>query len=557
MPCYRSDFPIFKHYHKKKEPFFYLNNAETTHKPQVVIDALSNFYSKYNVNVNRSVMPMAHMAITDYERARFTVQSLIKAASVDEIVWTSSTTESINLVANSWGGLNLLPGDEVLISQMEHHSNWLPWFQLCQSVGIVIKIIPVTESGALDIEEFYKLLNKKTKLIAVTHISNATGCVNPVKQMIKAAQTVNAVTLIDGAQAVAHIAVDVVDLDCDFYVFSAHKMYGPMGVGALYAKKCHLHRMKPWKTGGGIVTDISQNHEPTWKAIPFCFEAGTPNVASIIGWGAAIEYLQACDRTDIKKHEADLLQQLKCGLSSIPSLRVLSHDQDTLSIVSLQSKIINHYDLHQLLLDQGLWIRSGHHCAIPLMKALNCSGTIRFSFGLYNNKTDVDTCLDLLESISSEYEKMLKIASKPTDEIGSIPQLDSGFADYLTELSETKDWRVRYHLLMKLNQKMPMNSDFMKCNTHLIPDCDQLVWFKAQVKIEAGHPILRIWGDSQSQIMSSLIVILTYYFDKQPVSCVQARLFESLNQFKFLTDLTETRLSAWKYMLSQIKNAIK
>ncbi|MBE8215851.1 MAG: aminotransferase class V-fold PLP-dependent enzyme [Endozoicomonadaceae bacterium] len=548
MLDYRADFSIFNYYQQINKTFVYLNNAETTHKPRVVIEALTDFYTQSNINVNRSLAAIHDKTMLTYEASRWLLKSFVNAKYVEEIIWTHSATASINLVANSWAASHCMPGDEILITQMEHHSNWLPWFQLQKKYGIMIKITPVTETGSLNIKEFYKLLNVKTKLVSITHVSNATGCLNPVKDMIQAAHSVGAMVLIDGAQAIAHMPVDVIDLACDFYVFSAHKMYAPMGIGALYAKKEHLDSMPPWQTGGGMVVDYHENHEVTWNAIPFKFEAGTPNVASIIGWGAAIHYLNQCNRSQIAQDEATLLQYFKQQLSQLKGLRVICDESHYISIVSVQLDRLNHYDMHQLLLEEGVWIRSGHHCAIPFMKAMNWSGTLRFSLALYNTKADIDLCLEKLDSILKHRHSLCVIPEKPLKPVNAI------CLDALKTLSTMKNWSMRYRLLMQLSQSLPCCPEHIKQPHYLIPDCEQQVWFAVQLDTHQG--ILRVCGDSDSQIMKGLIMILVDLFDQKSCVYLQSIAFDAFHQFKFLTDLTATRLLAWQYMLNQIKSLI-
>lgn len=373
----------------------YLDNAATTQKPQVVIDAISNYYRNTNANVHRGVHFLSETATEAYEQARKKLQSFINAPSSQECIFTRGSTEAINLVATSFGQKFIHAGDEILLTIMEHHSNIVPWQLLCERTGAKLNFIPVTESGELDLTDLDNLLTSKTKIVAVTHVSNALGTINPIKQIIQRAHAKNIPVLIDGAQAAAHLLIDVQDLDCDFYVTSAHKCYGPMGVGLLYGKQHWLEQMPPYQGGGDMILQVTTD-KVTYNALPYKFEAGTPSVADAIGWGAAIDYLNSLDRKLITEQEQALLAYAMDKLSTIPGIKFYGLAKHKISIISFTIDNIHPHDVGTIANEYGVAIRTGHHCTMPLMDFYGISGTIRASLGLYNNKTDINQLYDAL-----------------------------------------------------------------------------------------------------------------------------------------------------------------
>ena len=391
----REDFPIFT---ERADNFVYLDSSATTLKPQTVIDAVADYYSKYSANVHRSIYSIGEKATEKYEGSRSKVAKLINANS-NSIIFTRGTTESINLVAYAWARNNLKPGDEILLTEMEHHSNLIPW-QICsQETGAVLKFIPFNEDGTLDLSDPEKWFTNKTKLVAVIHQSNVFGTVNPIKDIIKLAKSVSAVTLIDAAQSVPHQKVDVQDLDCDFLAFSGHKMLGPTGVGVLYGKPEILEEMPPFMGGGEMIRTVSLN-ESTWNDIPWKFEAGTPNIAQAIGLGSAIDYINEIGLDKIHEHEQDILTYALEKMQKIPEVNIYGSADERGAVISFNLKNIHPHDLSQLLDNDGIAIRAGHHCAQPIMKKLGVSATGRASFYLYNSKEDVDRlCESLVKTV--------------------------------------------------------------------------------------------------------------------------------------------------------------
>lgn len=385
----RSDFPILDQLVYKK-PLVYFDNAATTQKPKVVIDALSNYYETLNSNIHRGVHCLSQKATEEFEIARKCVQQFIHAAHDYEIVFTRGATESINLVASSFGRTFIKAGDEIIISEMEHHSNIVPWQFLCEDRGAVLKVLPFAENGELLLDQLESLITPRTKIVAVTHVSNTLGTINPVKQIIEIAHAHHLPVMIDGAQAVAHCPVDVQDLDCEFYCFSGHKMYGPMGIGVMYGKEEWLNRMKPYQGGGEMISNVTFE-KTTYNELPFKFEAGTPAVGDVIGLRKAIEYMQSVGVQAIADYENELLQYGTEQLLQIDGLRIYGQSAHKAAVISFLVGNIHPYDMGVLLDHQGIAVRTGHHCTQPVMTHYNIPGTVRASFALYNTKEEIDT----------------------------------------------------------------------------------------------------------------------------------------------------------------------
>ena len=390
----RAVFPALQQevYGKK---LIYFDNGATSQKPQVVIDSIENYYSKENSNIHRGVHHLSQMATDKYEGARQSIQKYINAYSSDEIIFTSGTTAAINLIASSFGEL-LIEGDEIIISAMEHHSNIVPWQMLCERKKCLLKVIPINEKGELKMDVFEKLLSDKTKLVSVTHISNTLGTINPIEKIIRLSHEHNAKVVIDGAQSIQHIAVDVQNLDCDFYVFSGHKVFGPTGVGIMYGKKDILNAMPPYQGGGDMIKTVTFE-KTTYNELPHKFEAGTPNISGGICLGTAIEYLSKLDIVGIQKHENHLAKYAEIQLLNIEGVRLIGTAKDKTSVVSFIVKNLHPFDIGTLLDKQGVAVRTGHHCTQPLMSFYNIPGTIRASFAFYNTIDEIDVFIKALK----------------------------------------------------------------------------------------------------------------------------------------------------------------
>jgi cysteine desulfurase/selenocysteine lyase len=393
----RQDFPIL-HQDINGHPLVYLDNAATTQKPRQVIDRIVRYYTEENSNVHRGVHYLSEIATAAYEDARSTVKRFINARSEKEIIFTRGTTEGINLVAASWGRRNVKAGDEVLITAIEHHSNIVPWQLLCEEKGATLRVAPVNDAGELLLDEFAKLLTPRTKIVAFGHASNALGTINPIRKMIAMAHANGSVVLIDGAQGVPHLSVDVRDLDCDFYAFSAHKVYGPTGTGVLYGKEALLDAMPPYQGGGDMILSVSFE-KTTYNALPYKFEAGTPNMAGVIGMATALDYVTAIGLPNIAAHEQDLLGYATSRLEEIDGLRIIGTAAEKASVISFTLEGVHPHDIGTILDQEGIAIRTGHHCAQPLMMRFNVPATGRASFGMYNTREEVDALIAGLQKV--------------------------------------------------------------------------------------------------------------------------------------------------------------
>jgi cysteine desulfurase / selenocysteine lyase len=393
----RKQFPVL-HQKVNGKPLIYLDNAATNQKPQRVIDALTKYYERDNANIHRGIHTLAERATKVYEATRHAMQQFIRAKHVEEIIFTRGVTESINLVASSYGRAFLKEGDEVIISGLEHHSNIVPWQMICEEKKAILKIIPVTGIGEIDLDAYRKLLSSKTKIVAVNHASNSLGTINPVKEIIDLAHQYGAVALIDGAQASAHLTIDVQDLDCDFYCISSHKMYGPTGTGILYGKKELLEKMPPYMGGGEMIKEVTFA-KTTYNDLPYKFEAGTPNIADVIALNEAVQFINELGKESMAAHEAELLAYTVKKLSIIPSVRLVGTAKEKVSVQSFVVEGIHHFDIGQMLDARGIAVRTGHHCTQPLMERFGLEGTVRASFSVYNTKAEVDQLADGVERI--------------------------------------------------------------------------------------------------------------------------------------------------------------
>ena len=399
----RRDFPALAQLAHDR-PLVYLDNAATSQKPRQVLDAMAHFYEADNSNVHRGVHLLAERATRSYEAARDKVQRFIGAAKREEVVFTRGTTEAINLVANSFLRPRLKAGDEVIVSAMEHHSNIVPWQMACQATGAKLKVIPITDAGELRMDEYAKLLGPRTKLVAIGHVSNALGTVNPVEEIVRLAHAKEIPVLIDGAQAVPHMKVDVQEIGCEFYAFSGHKMYGPTGIGVLYGRRALLDKMPPWQGGGDMIRSVSFEGT-TYNDLPYKFEAGTPDIAGAIGLGAAVDYLQSVGLDAVAAHEHTLLEYATKAVGKVRGLRIIGTAAHKAGVLSFVLEGIHPHDVGSLVDRDGIAIRTGHHCAQPVMERFQVPATCRASFALYNTKDDVDALVASLQAVVKMFER--------------------------------------------------------------------------------------------------------------------------------------------------------
>ncbi|TAK62986.1 cysteine desulfurase [Methylobacter sp.] len=393
----RADFPILAELIRNK-PLVYLDNAASCQKPQAVIDSIVHLYSHDYANVHRGVHTLSVRSTDKFEGARTKVKDFINAASEKEIIFVRGATEAINLVAQTYGKANIKAGDEILITAMEHHSNIVPWQMLCEQTGAVLKVAPINLQGELIYDEFEKLISDKTKLVSVVHMSNALGTINPVKKIIAEAHARNIPVLLDGAQAIPHMAVNVQDLDCDFYVFSGHKLYAPSGIGVLYGKQALLEAMPPYQGGGDMIRKVTFE-ETEYNVLPYKFEAGTPNIADVVGLGAAIDYLNAIGMDNIAAYEAELLDYATAKAKQIKGLRIIGKAEHKGAILAFVLDKIHPHDIGTMLDSLGIAIRAGHHCAMPVMDFFRVPATARASFAIYNTKEEIDVLMKGIESL--------------------------------------------------------------------------------------------------------------------------------------------------------------
>jgi cysteine desulfurase/selenocysteine lyase len=393
----RRDFPILAS-QARGNRLVYLDNAATTQKPQAVIDRIVRYYSQENSNVHRGVHYLSELSTIEFENARETVQTFINARDIKEVIFTRGTTEAINLVAQTWGRVNVREGDEILISALEHHSNIVPWQMLAAEKGATIRVIPVFENGELDIEAYERMLHSRVKLVAVGHASNALGTINPLKRIVTAAHANGSLVLVDGAQGVPHTVVDVQDLDVDFYAFSGHKVYGPTGIGVLWGRQELLEAMPPWQGGGDMILSVSYE-KTTYNALPYKFEAGTPNIEGVIALATALDYVRGLGIERIAAHEHDLLTYATKQLLTIDGLRIIGTAREKASVISFVLDGVHPHDIGTVLDQEGIAVRTGHHCAQPLMMRFNVPATGRASFGLYNTREEADVLVEGLKKV--------------------------------------------------------------------------------------------------------------------------------------------------------------
>jgi cysteine desulfurase/selenocysteine lyase len=477
----------------------YLDSAATSQKLQSVIDVTQQYYQERTTNVHRSSHQLAASVTEQFEQSRTTIQHFIGANSPKEIVWTKGATESINLVASGLAKKHFKAGDSILVSALEHHANIVPWQQIAETHELLLKVMPVDADGVLKLEESLALIDSTTALVAVGHVSNALGNINPVEAIINKAKEVGALTLIDGTQAVSHLAVNVQQLDCDFYVFSGHKMFGPTGIGVLYGKYALLEQLPPYQLGGEMIERVSFEGT-TFQPPPLKFEAGTPNIAGVLGIAVAAEFIQQ-NRTAMFEHEHDLYQQLFGTLSAIPQVKLWGERINSICVQSFTVQGVSHYDLAVLLDKRNIAVRVGHHCAMPLMLALGIDGTIRVSLAVYNNHSDIETfAAALIECIS--------LLTEPATEVDVSPTLNTDeqtiSAPIAQSVKQAKSWDQTYRQLMLAGKGLDRLQDQFKTDNNAVHGCESQVWIRCLIQDNK----LVIEGDSASKIVRGLLAVI-------------------------------------------------
>lgn len=521
----RADFPLLgTAVHGK--PLVYLDNGATTQKPAAVIDAMDQFYRQSNANIHRAVHHLSQHATDLFESTRLKVQRFINAPDKHSIIFTRGTTEAINLVAHSFSRVACDAGDEILVSTLEHHSNIVPWQLVAQERGLKLKVIPIDDTGELRYDALDALLTSKTKLVAVTHASNALGTVIGIGRIVAAAKKVGAKVLVDGAQMVAHGGVDVQALGCDFYVFSGHKLFGPTGTGVLWGRRELLEAMPPYHGGGDMIRTVSFE-KTTYADLPNKFEAGTPDIAGIVGLGAAIDYLASLDREAVLRHEHDLLAYATAQLSSIPGLKIVGTAKNKVPIVSfvMTNPVLDHHTLGTLLDGEGVAVRTGHHCCMPLMDRLGIPGTTRASFSLYNTREDVDRLVAAIRKIRTA----LGGTPTPAPSTGAELVFAPASAASVREAAQTiiddfalfDDWEQRHDYMIDLGKKVPPLPKEMKIEPHRVHGCQSTVYMVGRKK-PGTDDIVELAAESDAFIVNGLIAILLSVYSGQRASEILA-----------------------------------
>jgi cysteine desulfurase/selenocysteine lyase len=519
MARVRADFPILGERVNGK-PLVYFDNGASTQKPRQVLQAIRHLFEHDYANVHRGVHQLSERSTRAYEEARVKVQRFLNAAESREIIFTRGTTESINLVAQSYARTFLKPGDEIIVSHMEHHSNIVPWQLACEATGAVLKVVPINAAGEFLLDEYEKLLCERTKLVAVVHLSNALGTVNPVRHIIERAHKRGVPVLIDGAQSASHLTVDVRELGCDFFAFSGHKLYGPTGIGVLYGRAKLLERMPPYQGGGDMIKTVTFA-KTTYADLPNKFEAGTPHIAGAIGLGAAVDYLSELGLHNAEAHEELLLRHATEEMSKIPGVRILgtaAHKAAVMSFV-VDDPPLSPLDIGTKLDLEGIAVRTGHHCCQPLMDRFGVSGTVRASFGLYNTITEVDHFVAVLKTIVAEAAERSRIPvplAQPEpmfpEAVAATPQ---AAADELAEVFEfVEDWNDRYHHILELGEKLPPMPAEWKTEANYVHGCQSTVHIYSRKKPGTDN-VVEFLADSNADLVRGLIALLQRLYSGQ------------------------------------------
>lgn len=560
----RDDFPILRQKIHGK-PLIYLDNAATTHKPRVVLDAMDRFYTQDNANIHRAVHQLSERATRSYEAVRGKVARFLNAEE-DEIVFVRGATEGINLVAYSWGRANLKPGDEVVISHMEHHSNIVPWQLVCEQTGATLKVIPISDVGELRMDEFARLLSSRTKMVSIVHLSNSLGTLNPIDSIIARAHAVGAKVLVDASQSAAHLPIDVKGSagdsnhsasvsglergsptlthlrSCDFLVFSGHKVYGPTGVGVLFGRRELLQAMPPWQGGGDMIRHVSFSGT-TYADVPARFEAGTPNIAGVIGLGAALDYVQAVGMSAVAAHEDELTAQAVRLLRTIPSVRLIGDASNRVSVVSFVVEGMSALDVGMRLDLEGIAVRTGHHCCQPVMEHFGVPATVRASFALYNTSSEVELFASALRSIAEDARRRAlpleevqrcpaeatlcgssaQMCPPRTQEVAYAPRMADSPEQAAEEILEVfellDDWQERYQHLIDLGDKLPLMPEEFKTDCTRVHGCQSVVYLTAREKPDMPGSV-EFLADSDAGLVRGLIALLEHVYSGQRASDV-------------------------------------
>jgi len=563
---HRKDFPILSTT-VRGNPLVYLDNGATTQKPAIVIETIENFYRRHNANIHRGVYSLSQEATDAYEWARRRIAQFINAAE-NEVVFTRGTTESINLVAASWGRANLKAGDEIILTALEHHSNIVPWQLVAEATGAVIRVIPVNDAGELLLDEYEKLLSPRTKMVAVGHVSNSLGTINDVARIIAKAHAAGALTLIDGAQWVAHHATDVQKLDCDFYAFSGHKLFGPTGIGVLFGKCKHLEKMPPYQGGGDMIESVSFQ-KTLYAKPPSRFEAGTPNIAGAIGLAAAIDYVSSVGFDQIEPYESDLLAYATEQVARVPGLRIIGAARSKATVISfvLEDPVVPMLQIGMELDHDGIAVRTGHHCCQPLMDRMNVPGTSRISMAFYNTRGDIDAAVASLQRIVKDARAAQPaVAKTPLETKGELPYPQaladsvSSAGDALAEDFEMlEDREAKNEYVLEMGAKLPNSFAVLKKVTPRVVGCMSEVYLVARRK-PGTKDVLEFIADADAPIVRGLISVLQGLFSGQRVGEILAYdvegFFRRIGLDSFISSQRRNGLAGMIYRLRQSAQAI-
>lgn len=501
--------------HERQERLVYFDNGATTQKPNCVINSYQYFYQNINANVHRASHMLSTQATTVFEQARESVKIFINAKSTKEIIWTKGTTESINLIASSLGKKILSCGDEIIVTVSEHHANIVPWQLIADQTNAVLKVVSLDATGKIDLTEFDKLLSDKTKIVCCAHVSNVVAKINPVNEVIQKAKSVGAITVIDGAQAIAHFPVDVKMLDCDFYLFSAHKVYGPTGVGVLYGKEALLESMPPYQSGGEMIKTVSFKEQTTFSSLPFKFEAGTPNIAGVIAFAQAINFISQYDSAEVIEYEQQLIQYCYKALSAIPEVQFIAEQTPDIPVFAFTLKGHHNHDVATRLDSFGIAIRSGHHCAMPLMEYLNISGCLRLSMAPYNSFTEIDYFIEcLIKIIKQDSHSLIDVTSKVITD-----KSETASSDIIERFSNVKSWDSRHREIMILGKQLNHLDINDRNEQSLINGCESLAWLVAE---QNAQGVFHFQADSDAKIIRGLLVIVLAAFNNKTALEIQS-----------------------------------
>jgi len=535
---FRQHFPLIRKNQllnsqsERRSPIVYFDNGATTQKPDVVIECYQHFYQNINANVHRASHNLSTKATTAFEQARVSVRTFINAKSNKEVIWTKGSTESINLIASSLGRTILAPGDDIILAVSEHHANIVPWQLIAQQTGASLKVLLLDKAGKVDLAEFDKLLSDKTSIVCCAHISNVLGKINPINEIIQKAKVVGAITVIDGAQAIAHFPVDVQTLDCDFYVFSAHKMYGPTGVGVLYGKQALLETMPPYQAGGEMIKIVSLKEQTTFNSLPFKFEAGTPNIVGVVAFAEAINFINQYNHAEINAYEQHLTQYCYHALSQISEVKFIVEQLPDIPVIAFSITEHHNHDIATSLDSYGIAVRSGHHCAMPLMEYLNISGCLRVSMAAYNTFAEIDYFIEtLIKIIQQENDSSIEVASnKNANTDGKATEA------IINKFSKVKSWDSRHREIMLLGKQLERLDKNLRNVHNLISGCESLAWL---VATKDSQGLFSFHADSDAKIIRGLLVIVLAAFNGKTALQIKSfdinAYFESLGLMQHLS----------------------